>query len=138
MSIGPVEVLIVSFPGNKFTGDVAPALAELVEKKMIRVIDLVFITKDADGNVAGVELAELDEATAAAYRAHIEEPSGMVSDDDIAELGAELAPSSSAAILLFEHLWATKFRDACVAAGGELVASIRIPQDVIEDVLAAS
>jgi uncharacterized membrane protein len=138
MSIGPVEVLIVSFPGNKFTGDVAPALAELVEKKMIRVIDLVFVTKDADGNVVGVELAELDEATAAAYRAHVEEPSGMVSDDDIAELGAELAPNSSAAILLFEHLWATKFRDACVAAGGELVASIRIPQDVIKDVLAAS
>ena len=138
MSMGPVEVLIVSFPGNKFTGDVAPALAELVEKKMIRVIDLVFITKDADGNVAGVELAELDEATAAAYRAHVEDPSGMVSEDDMADLGAELAPSSSAAILLFEHLWATKFRDACVAAGGELVASIRIPQDVIEDVLAAS
>jgi uncharacterized membrane protein len=138
MSIGPVEVLIVSFPGNKFTGDVAPALAELVEKKMIRVIDLVFVTKDADGNVVGVELAELDEATAAAYRAHVEEPSGMVSDDDIAELGAELAPNSSAAILLFEHLWATKFRDACVAAGGELVASIRIPPDVIKDVLAAS
>jgi uncharacterized membrane protein len=138
MSIGPVEILIVSFPGNQFKGEVAPALAELVEAGLVRVIDLVFITKDADGDVAALELAELDETTAAAYRQHVEEPSGMMSEEDIAELGAELEPNSSAAILLFEHVWATKFRDACVAAGGELVASIRIPQDVVEDVLAAS
>jgi hypothetical protein len=138
MSLGPVEVLIVSFPENKFTGEVAPALADLVERGLIRVIDLVFITKDAEGDVAAVELAELDEATAAAYRAHVEEPSGMVSEEDIAELGGELAPNSSAAILLFEHVWATRFRDAVVDAGGELVASIRIPQDVINEVLAGS
>ena len=138
MSIGPVEILVIGFPGNKFTGEVAPALADLVEAGLIRVIDLVFITKDADGDVAALELSELDETTGAAYRQHVEEPSGMLSEEDIEDLGAELEPNSSAAILLFEHVWATKFRDAVVDAGGELIASIRIPQDVVDEVLAAA
>ena len=138
MDIGPVEILVVSFPDSQFTGEIAPALAELVETGTIRVIDLVFITKSADGEVLGVELSDLDEATGAAFRPHVEEPSGMLSDEDIAHLGAELKPNSSAAILLFEHVWATRFRDAVLGSGGELVASIRIPKEVVDEVLAAS
>ena len=138
MDVGPVEILVVSFPDNQFTGEIAPALAELVETGTIRVIDLVFITKSADGEVLGVELSDLDEATGAAFRPHVEEPSGMLSDEDIADLGAELKPNSSAAILLFEHVWATRFRDAVLGSGGELVASIRIPKEVVDEVLAAS
>jgi uncharacterized membrane protein len=136
MSIGPVEILLIGFPGNKFTGEVAPALADLVDAGLIRVIDLVFVTKDAAGDVAAIELSELDEVTSAAYRQHVEEPSGMLSEDDIDELGADLEPSSSAAILLFEHVWATRFRDAVVDSGGELIASLRIPQEVVAAVLA--
>jgi uncharacterized membrane protein len=138
MGIGPVEILVVSFPGNQFTGEIAPALAELVETGLIRVIDLVFVTKDAAGEVVGVELSELDEATSAAFHPHVEDPSGLLSDEDIEDLGAELAPDSSAAILLFEHVWATRFRDAVVGSGGELVASIRIPKEVVDEVVAAS
>jgi hypothetical protein len=138
MSIGPVEILVIGFPGNKFTGEVAPALADLVEAGLIRVIDLVFITKDAEGDVAALELSELDEETSAAYRQHVEEPSGMLSEEDIEDIGADLELNSSAAILLFEHVWATKFRDAVVDAGGELIASLRIPQDVVAAVLAPS
>jgi len=138
MSIGPVEILVIGFPGNKFTGEAAPALAELVEAGLIRVIDLVFVTKDAEGDVAALELSQVDDATAAAYRQHVEEPSGLLSDDDIDELGADLEPNSSAAILLFEHVWATKFRDAVVDSGGELIASLRIPQEVVNAVLEAS
>ena len=103
---------------------------------MIRVIDLVFVTKDAAGDVAGIELSDLDEATSAAFQPHVEEPSGMLAEEDIEDLGAELAPNSSAAILLFEHLWATQFRDAVVDSGGELVASIRIPKEAIDEVVA--
>jgi uncharacterized membrane protein len=136
--MGPVEILIVGFPGNQFTGEVAPALAELVDSGLIRVIDLVFVTKDADGDVAALELSELDDATSAAYRSHVEEPSGMLSEDDIEELGTDLEPSSSAAILLFEHVWATRFRDAVVNSGGQLIGSIRIPYEVVEEVLAAT
>jgi uncharacterized membrane protein len=137
MDLGPVEILVVSFPGNQFTGEVAPALAELVETGLIRVIDLVFVAKDADGDVVGIELSDIDESASAAYRPHVEEPSGLLADEDIQDLGADLAPNSSAAILLFEHVWAKKFRDAVLGAGGELVASIRIPKEAIDEVVAA-
>lgn len=137
MSVGPVEIIVVAFPDNQFTGDVAPALEALVQAGTIRVIDLVFVTKSADGDVVGIELSDLDEATSSAFRPHVEEPSGMLSDEDIADLGDDLPPNSSAAILLFEHLWATEFRDAVVNSGGELVASIRIPKEVVDEVLAA-
>jgi uncharacterized membrane protein len=137
MDIGPVEILVIAFPDNKFNGKVAPALADLVESGMIRVIDLVFVTKDAEGDVVGIELSDLDAPTSAAFTPHVEEPSGLLSDEDIADLGADLAPNSSAAILLFEHLWATRFRDAVVDSGGELVASIRIPKEVVDAVTAS-
>ena len=137
MDIGPVEILVVGFPGNQFTGEIAPALADLVQSGLIRVIDLVFVTKDADGSVVGIELSDLDEGTGSAFQPHVEEPSGLLSEEDIEDLGAELEPNSSAAILLFEHLWATKFRDAVVNSGGQLITSIRIPQEAINEVVAA-
>jgi uncharacterized membrane protein len=138
MDIGPVEILLVKFSGNRFTGEVAPALGELVEAGTIRVIDLVFVTKGAEGDIVAVELSDLDEATTAAFLPHVEEPTGLVSDEDIEDLGAELEPNSSAAILLFEHVWAKKFRDAVVNSGGELVASIRIPKEAVDEVVGVS
>ena len=137
MDIGPVEVLVISFPGNQFNGEVAPALGELVQSGLIRVIDLVFVTKDAAGDIAALELNELDATITAAFLPHVEEPSGLVSEEDIEDLGAELELNSSAAILLFEHVWATKFRDAVVDSGGQLVGSFRIPHEAIDEVLAA-
>jgi uncharacterized membrane protein len=134
--VGPVEILVVSFPGNQFTGEIAPALAELVEGGLIRVIDLVFVAKDDAGDVVGIELSDVDEAVSAAFQPHVEEPSGLLAEEDIEDLAADLEPGSSAAILLFEHLWATKFRDAVVNSGGELVAAIRIPKEVVDAVLA--
>jgi uncharacterized membrane protein len=138
MDVGPVEILVVGFPGNQFTGEITPALADLVEAGLIRVIDLVFITKSADGDVVGIELSDLDESISASFQPHVEEPSGLLADEDIADLGADLPPDSSAAILLFEHVWATRFRDAVVDSGGELIASIRIPKEVVDEVLAAT
>jgi uncharacterized membrane protein len=135
MALGPLEILVVSFPGSQFTGEIAPALEELVETGLIRVIDLVFVTKGTDGTVVGVELSDLDEATGAAFRPHVEQPSGLLSDEDIEDLGASLAAGSSAAILLFEHMWATRFRDALISSGGELVASIRIPKEAVDEVV---
>jgi uncharacterized membrane protein len=134
--LGPVEILVVSFPGNQFNGEVAPALAELVETGMIRVIDLVFVTKDEAGDVVGIELSDLDEAVGGAFAPHVGVPNGMLADEDIEDLGASLEPNSSGAILLFEHVWATKFRDAVLGSGGELVAAIRIPKEAIDEVLA--
>jgi hypothetical protein len=138
MHIGPVEILVVSFPGNRFTGDITPALAELVETGMIRVIDLVFVTKSAQGEVLGMELSQLDDATSAAFQPYVEEATGLLAGEDIEDLGVDLEPNSSAAILLFEHVWATRFRDAVVGSGGELVASVRIPKDVVDGVVGVS
>jgi uncharacterized membrane protein len=138
MDIGPVEILVVGFPDSQFTGEIAPALAELVEGGLIRVIDIVFVTKGAEGDVVGIELSDLDDAVSAAFHPHVETPSGMLADEDIEDLGADLAPGSSAAILLFEHVWATRFRDAVLGSGGELIASIRIPKEVVDEVVAGS
>jgi uncharacterized membrane protein len=134
--LGPVEILVVSFPGSQFTGEIAPALGDLVASGLIRVIDLVFVTKDDAGDVVGIELSDLDEATSGAFQPHVEEPNGLLADEDIEDLGADLEPGSSAAILMFEHVWATRFRDAVVDSGGELVAAIRVPKEVIDEVLA--
>jgi uncharacterized membrane protein len=134
--MGPIEILIIGFPGNKFTGEVAPALAELVESGQIRVIDLVFVAKDGAGDVVAIELSDMDESTAAAFQAHVDEPSGMLADEDIEDIGIALEPNSSAAILLFEHVWATKFQQAVAAANGVLIDSIRIPKEVVDAVVA--
>ena len=136
MDIGPVEILVVGFPDNKFTGEIAPALADLVQAGLIRVIDLVFVAKDAEGDVVGIELSELDDSVTVAFRPHVEEPSGILADEDIEDLGADLPLNSSAAILVFEHVWATKFRDAVVDSGGILISSIRIPKEVVDAVTA--
>ena len=135
--MGPIEILIIGFPGNKFTGEVAPALAELVESGQIRVIDLVFVAKDPAGDVVAVELSDVDKATSAAFQPYVDEPSGMLSDEDIEDIAVALEPNSSAAILLFEHLWATKFQQAVLGAGGVLIDSIRIPKEVVDAVVGA-
>jgi hypothetical protein len=137
MDVGPVEILMIEFPGNKFTGEIAPALAELVDEGTIRVIDLLFVTKDGAGQVAAIELGDTDNAVRSAFEPIIEEASGLLSEEDIEDLGEGLDPNSSAAMLLFEHVWATRFRDAVLQSGGELLASVRIPKEVVDEVVAA-
>ncbi|MSO87228.1 MAG: DUF1269 domain-containing protein [Acidimicrobiia bacterium] len=136
--MGPVQILVVSFPGNEFNGDVVPSVAELLESGLIRLIDLVFLTKDREGNVVALEMSDIDDAVGAAFGAHIDQPSGLIAEEDIDDLAEDLELESSAVILLFEHVWATRFRDAVVNSGGEIVSSIPIPLEVIEEVLAAS
>jgi Family of unknown function (DUF6325) len=133
--MGPIEILIVGFPGNQFSGEITPALAELVETGQIRVIDLVFVAKDGAGDVVAVELSDIEPAISDAFGTCVDEPSGMLAEEDIEDIGIALEPNSSAAILLFEHVWATKFRDAVVASGGVLIDSIRIPKEVVDEVV---
>ena len=137
MDVGPVEILMVQFPGNEFTGEIAPALTELVDRGTIRVIDLLFVTKDADGRVVAIELSDADDPIRNAFEPILGEASGLISEEDIEDLGEGLDPESSAVMLLFEHLWATRFRDAVLDSGGELVASVRIPKEVVDEVIAA-
>jgi hypothetical protein len=136
--LGPIEVLVVGFPGNRFTGGILPELEALVEAGTISIVDGLFITKDADGDVTFVELDQIDEnEDAAALGRFIGSSLDLLSDDDAAEFAAALEPNSSAAALVFEHTWFKPLRDELLDSGGVLVANMRIPGLVVEEVLAA-
>jgi translation initiation factor IF-2 len=137
MSVGPIEYLVVAFPGNKFKGEIVPALAELVENGTIRILDLVFILKDEDGSVAAVELADLDPEDEAAAMSDISEvDAGLLNEDDIALAAESLEPNSSAGLLVFENVWATRFAEAVRNADGQLIANERIPYDIVQAAMA--
>jgi Family of unknown function (DUF6325) len=137
MNLGPIEVLAVKFPGNQFRGDILPAIAEVVEKGIIRVIDIVFIHKAADGEVRVLEMNDLDDDDYSSFDPIVSEVTGMLSQSDIGELSALLENNSSAGIMAFEHTWAIRFRDAIVGAKGELIFSERIPREIVEAAAAA-
>jgi uncharacterized membrane protein len=135
MSIGPVEYLIVGFPGNQFNGEIVPALANLVESGAIRIIDLLFISKDADGNVDAFEIEDHDDLSP--FGVLVEELDGLLNDEDI-EMAAEvLEPNSSAAFLVWEDCWAREFAQAVRGSGGQILAGERIPYQIIEEALVA-
>jgi hypothetical protein len=132
MSIGPVEYLIVAFPGNQFKGEIVPALAELVESGRIRIIDLAFVLRDADGAVVTAELGDLDSDVFKAFDALSPETLGLLNEEDLAAAAEELEPNSSAALLVWEDVWATKLRDAILNAGGEVLDLERLPYEVVQ------
>jgi Family of unknown function (DUF6325) len=132
MTIGPVEYLVVAFPGNKFNGEIAPALRDLIDSGTVRVLDLAFVMKDADGSVVGGELEDAGSEVMQAFNALTIERGGLLNDDDLVDIGDALEPNSSAAILVWEDLWATRFADAIADSGGVLVDIQRIPRDVVQ------
>lgn len=136
--MGPVEVLVIGFPGSRFNGAVLPSLLDQVAKGSIAVLDGVLVSKETDGTVTYVEISGADlPEDAAALSALLVESNGLLSDDDIDELAVDLAPGSSAAVLVFEHTWAIAFRDAVVESGGVLLADFRVPAPVVDEVLTA-
>jgi uncharacterized membrane protein len=138
--MGPVTYLVIEFPGNKFKGEILPTLRDLVDAGTIRVIDLVLVKKDADGKVAAIELnalTELDVALAMAFTGIDVEVSGLLSYEDIETLGDALENNSSAGILLFEHLWASRFLSAVANADGRLVLMESVSPLVLAEALEA-
>jgi|SRR5215207_7320393 len=136
MAFGPVEMLVVKFPGNEFTGEIVPALEELVETEMIRIIDLLFVLKDSEGAVVVYEQNAWGDEVAAVFEPLVQSADELLSQDDAESIGVLLEPNSSAAMLLFENTWATRFATAMSNAGGEVVVNARIPQGVIEQIIA--
>ncbi|HUC07351.1 MAG TPA: DUF6325 family protein [Solirubrobacterales bacterium] len=128
--MGPIDYLIVEWPGRQPTGEALPHLIDLVDRGLIRVLDLAFIAKAEDGSVAALEIADLGDEIAAFEGAS----SGLLGDDDVEEAGSALEPGTSAALLVFENRWAAPFAAAVRNSGGQLVASGRIP---VQAVLAA-
>ncbi len=135
--LGPLELLFVEFPGNQFTGEIIPALSDLIEQGTIRVIDLVFVAKDGDGNAVGIELEDLPADSKGAFSELVEELESLISDEDVEDLAEALEPNSSAAILLFEHTWAIPFRDALAGSGGQLVFRLPITEAALAEIAAA-
>jgi len=132
MELGPVEYVVLAFPGNKFTGKVAPALADIVEKGTIRIMDLAFVSKDADGNVLGFELTDLDENEARAFDGLGGDGVDLISEEDLHAIGEELEPNNSAAMLVWENVWAKDFAEAVRGADGEVLDHDRIPHEVLQ------
>ena len=137
MEVGPVDVYIIGFPGNKFTGRIAPAIMELVENGTIRVLDLLFVMKDADGGVTSLKAADVDEEGAAFLSIDITQP-GALGSEDAEEVSDDLPANSAALLIAFENLWAAKVVDALQAADAVLIDSIRIPAEVVEAALEPS
>ncbi|MGD0313965.1 MAG: DUF6325 family protein [Acidimicrobiales bacterium] len=135
MPLGPVEYIIVGFPGNKFNGEIAPELIALVESQTVRILDLIFIGKDADGSVLSFEIDELDQL--AGFGGLDGEVGGLISPEDIEFAAGQLEPNSSAALLIWEDLWAAPFAAAVRDSGGVLLDGARIPHELIEPALAA-
>jgi hypothetical protein len=125
--IGPIDYLIVEFPGNRMTGEGLPILIDLVDRGIIRILDLVFVRKDADGSVAMLAVADLDGDGTFDLAIFEGASSGLLLKDDINEAGTVLKAGNSAAILVYENLWAAPMVAALRRSGAELVASGRIP-----------
>ena len=132
--LGPVDWIVVEFPGSRFSGQIAPALLDLVERDLVRVLDLLVLKKDADGSLEAFELSDLDEGEIGGFREYESELAMLLSEEDVTSLAAAIEPGSSAAVLVWENTWAAPFVSAVRRSGGQLVASGRIP---IQALLAA-
>ena len=130
MEVGPVDVYIIGFPGNKFSGRIAPAIMELVDNGTIKVLDLLFVMKDAEGVVTSLQAADIDEEGAAFLAIDVAQP-GALGPEDAEEVSDDLPANSSTLLIAFENLWAAKVVESLQAADAVLIDSIRIPAEVV-------
>lgn len=136
MSLGPLELLVEKFPGNDFKGEIAPALAELVDNGTIRVLDILFARKEKNGEVIVLEINDLGDDAFNSLVPVVTEASGWLNDEDVQQLTQGLENNSPTALMLFENTWATRFRDAVVNAKGQVILNERIPSAVVEQLIA--
>ncbi|MGW7608648.1 DUF6325 family protein [Streptomyces sp. NPDC054766] len=125
--MGPIDYVVVEFPGNRMTGEGFPLLVDLVDRGVIRILDLLFVRKDKDGSVVGMEIADFDGDGALDLAVFEGVSSGLLGEDDIEEAGRALEPGNSAGILVYENVWAAPFATALRRGGAQMVASGRIP-----------
>ncbi len=135
MDVGPVDVVILSFPGNEFNGRIAPAIVDLVERGVIRLLDVLFVTKDAEGNVGAMALADLGEDLGTVIAVSGDVPGGMLDDEDVADVAASLEPNSSAAMLVWENTWAATVSSAIADSGGRVLDYARVPAEAVRALL---
>jgi hypothetical protein len=136
MTLGPVDYIAIAFPGNKFSGRIIPAIKDLQDAGTIRLLDLVIISKDAEGNVAAIELSEADPEQAAALAVLGIDRQNLLGQEDFEDFGAALEPNSTCGLMVWENVWAAPFVDAVRDADGIMLAAGRIPAAVVEEAMA--
>ena len=135
MSYGPIDFLALEFTNDKLKGEIMPALMELVENKIVRVIDLVVIQKDQAGKHEALELQQLEPEVIAIFDPLMVEISGIIQVEDIDAIAEQMENNTTAALLLFENLWAIKFKEAVLRANGQLLAQERIPYQIVDEAM---
>lgn len=133
LATAPVDFAVLQFPGNEFRGEIIPALTRLVENNTIRVIDVLIVARDLDGNTAVVELSDLGDAEYSVWDPIVDDTAGLLAEADALALAEAVDPGSSAALLLYENVWAQELADAVVNANGRLILTERIPREVIQE-----
>jgi Family of unknown function (DUF6325) len=133
-AMGPIDYLVVEFPGSKLTGKAFPLLVDLVDRGLIRILDLLFIRREADGSIVGLTVADLDQDGQLDFAVFEGASSGLLGHDDLEEAASVIEPGNSAGVLVYENVWAAPFAAALMESGAQLVASGRIP---IPEVMAA-
>ena len=136
MTLGPLEYIVIGFEGNKFDGSIAREIEKVVEQKIIRLVDVVFVGKDADGNALVIELDNKDDPRFASFAPLLADRMGLFTPEDLATIASLLPPDTAGVALLFEHRWAESIKDAMKAAGGFLVTRTVVPPEVLEEVVA--
>jgi uncharacterized membrane protein len=134
-SVGPVDVAVILFEGSRFSGEIAPALLDLADSGVVRIIDASFVEKAEDGSVAVIEAADSD--VAEAFERVTGTQFDLLSDDDLADVAAELPAGSSAMVIVWENTWAAGFAHAVRNSHGQLLSLDRIPHNTVLDAIAA-
>jgi hypothetical protein len=130
--LGPLEYIVIGFAGNRFDGSIAREIERVVESGTIRLIDIVFVGKDADGTAVILELDNKDDPRFAPFAALLGDRMGLLTPEDLEHVASDLEPDTSAMVMLFEHRWAEHIKEAMAAAGGFLVGRAVIPPEVLE------
>jgi len=134
--LAPVEYIVINFPGNQFSGEIVPALADLVNRRVVRILDLVFVKKDADGTITSFEFDQLDEV---GDFGDIDGDAGdVLSDEDIFALADSIPEGSSALFIVWEDLWAAEFGRAIRNAGGQVLDGGRIPHQIVSEIFSTN
>ena len=134
MTLGPLEYTVIGFAGNRFNGEIAKEIQKVVEKRIIRLVDVVVISKNIDGEVTVVELDNKDDPKFKDFAPLLGDLMGLLTEDDIAAIAADLPDNTTALVMLFEHRWAEHIKDAIAGAGGFLVSRTTVPPEILEQV----
>jgi hypothetical protein len=132
MTLGPLEYTVIGFEGNRFNGEIAHEITKVVDDGIVRLVDVLFITKDIDGVVTVVEVDNRDDPRFGGFAPLLTDLRGLLSEEDVVSIAEGLPANTSALALLFEHRWAENLKDAMVSAGGFLVSRATVSPEILE------